>query len=64
MQPDELLAEVEIRGIWAIEDSKAPLPGHLFNNALGSMHGGIVIQQDKPLVICRQEGLHFAHSFW
>jgi hypothetical protein len=64
MQPNELLAEVQIWRIWAIKNSETPLPCHFFNNALGSMHGSIVIQQDKPLVIVRQQGLHFTDSFW
>jgi hypothetical protein len=47
MQPDELLAEVQIWSIWAVEYSKTALTGDLFNDALGSMDCSIVIYHNK-----------------
>jgi hypothetical protein len=43
VQPDELLAEVQIWSIWAVEYSKTALTGDFFNDALGSMDCSIVI---------------------
>jgi hypothetical protein len=64
VQPDELLAEVQIRGIRAIQNSEAPLSCHFLSYAPGSMHGSIVVQQYKPLLMGRQQGLHFLYSLW
>jgi len=64
MKSDELLAEVEIWCIRAIENSKTPLSGYLFSYLLSSVHWSIIIQHDKPLSIFWKQGLHFAYSFW
>ena len=64
MQPDELLAEVEIWCIRAIENSEAPLSYHLFSYLLSSVHRSIIIEQDKLLSIFWMQGLHLAYCIW
>ena len=45
MQPDELLAEVEVGGIWAVQYGETPLSDDLLNYSSGAVYSSVIIEK-------------------
>lgn len=64
VQSNELLAEVKVWSIGAIEDCKAVLALQFLDDGVSSMHWGIVIEEHILLSLVGAQSLHFDDCLW